>query len=107
MVDASIVEQVRRYLAALPRYGIHARRAVLYGSFARGEAGPWSDIDLVVIAPEFDGPNRGRMVEDLWGARVHADVRIEPIACGEEEWDEDDSRPLLEIARREGVMIAA
>jgi len=33
------------------------------------------------------------------------DSRIEPIACGEREWDADTSRPILEIARREGMVI--
>jgi len=31
--------------------------------------------------------------------------RIEPIACGEREWLEDDSRAIIEIARREGEVI--
>ncbi|MCX7013505.1 MAG: nucleotidyltransferase domain-containing protein [Candidatus Sumerlaeota bacterium] len=101
------IDAVRRYLAALPRYGIHPRRAVLYGSFARDEAGEWSDIDLVVIAPEFDGSVAMELVETLWRATLAADIRIEPIACGEREWETDDSRPILEIARKEGIVIAA
>jgi hypothetical protein len=35
------------------------------------------------------------------------DVRIEPIPCGEQEWETDGGRPILEIARREGTEIAA
>jgi predicted nucleotidyltransferase len=107
MVEASIIESVRRYLASLPNIGIHARRAVLFGSFARGEANEWSDIDLVVIAPEFDRRYNHALAEDLWGARANSDIRIEPIPCGEKEWEEDGSRPILEIARREGIVIDA
>ena len=107
MVDSTVIAAVKRYLAALPAVGIHPSRAVLFGSFARGKAHEWSDIDLIVIAPEFDGECDRLMVEDLWGARSSADVRIEPIPCGEQEWETDDSRPLLTIARREGVVIAA
>ena len=29
------------------------------------------------------------------------------IPCGEREWETDQTRPILEIARREGVIIAA
>jgi len=47
------------------------------------------------------------LVETLWRATLAADVRIEPIACGEREWETDDSRPILEIARQEGIVIAA
>jgi len=102
-----IVGIVQRYLAQLPSFGIHASRAVLFGSFARGDANKWSDIDLIVIAPEFDGKCTVKTVDHLWHATLKADVRIEPIPCGEREWETDDSRPILEIARREGVVIAA
>jgi predicted nucleotidyltransferase len=98
---------VRQYLAALPAVGIHARRAVLFGSFARGEADQYSDIDLVVIAREFDAERDFDTVMKLWETTLHADIRIEPIPCGEKEWESGDGRPILEIARREGVVIEA
>jgi len=55
MVDEAVIAIVKSYLAGLPAMGIHARRAVLFGSFVQGQAGKYSDIDLIVIAPEFDG----------------------------------------------------
>ncbi len=106
MVEPAIVETVRRYLASLPALGIRASRGVLFGSFVRGEAGPHSDIDLVVIAPEFDGARDISLVKAMWRATV-SDDRIEPIPCGEREWDSGNGRPILEIARREGVVIEA
>jgi predicted nucleotidyltransferase len=106
-VDPAVIDAIKRYLAALPSFGIHASKAVLYGSFAMGRADQDSDIDLVVIAPEFDGRRDIDMVKDLWHATLHADIRIEPIPCGEKEWDSGDGRPILEIARREGVVIEA
>jgi predicted nucleotidyltransferase len=106
MVEPAIVESVKGYLAALPRFGIHARRAVLYGSFARGAGNVDSDIDLIVIAPEFDGRRDMALVKALWRATV-SDDRIEPIPCGEREWEGGDGRPIIEIARREGVVIEA
>jgi predicted nucleotidyltransferase len=106
MVEETVIEAVRKYLAELPRVGINARRAILFGSFARGQAGEYSDIDLIVIAPEFDGPREISLVQALWRATI-ADNRIEPIPCGEHEWETDQSRPVLEIARREGIVVAA
>ena len=105
MVESTIANVIRQYLAALLAVGIHARRAVLFGSFAKGQAGRWSDIDLVVIAPEFDGPRDISLIKSLWRATA-SDSRIEPIPCGEKEWETDQTRPILEIARREGVEIA-
>ena len=106
MVEPTIIESVKGYLASLPRFGIHASRAVLYGSFARGEGNADSDIDLVVIAPEFDDRRDVSLVKALWRATV-SDDRIEPIPCGEREWESGDGRPIIEIARREGVVIEA
>ncbi len=104
MVEQSVVENVRRYLASLAKLGIHSRRAVLFGSYARGDADRDSDIDLIVIAPEFDGQRDASHVKALWRATI-TDSRIEPIPCGEKEWERGDGRPILEIARREGVVI--
>ena len=78
---------------------------MLFGSCARGQAKETSDIDVVVIAREFDGPRNRRLIERLWIARALADTRIEPIPCGEREWETEGGRPILDIARREGVVI--
>ena len=106
MVEETVVESVKRYLAAVQAAGIDARRAVLFGSHAHGRADQYSDIDLVVIAPEFDGSRELSLIKRLWGATA-TDNRIEPIPCGEKEWETEQGRPILEIARREGIVIAA
>lgn len=107
MVESAVVSAVRRYLSVLPTVGIHASRAVLFGSFARGEADQYSDIDLVVIAPEFDAERDFDTIRNLWETTLLADNRIEPIPCGEREWDSGDGRPIIEIARREGLVVEA
>ena len=106
MAEETVIAAVKLYLAELPALGIHATRAVLFGSYARGQADEDSDIDLIVIAPEFDGPREISLVKSLWRATA-GNSRIEPIPCGQEEWETDESRPVLEIARREGIIIAA
>ena len=106
MVKKSIMKAVKQYLAGLPAVGINSRKAILFGSFARGDQHKWSDIDLIVIAPEFDRRYGLEFAQRLWGARAGADIRIEPIPFGEKEWEEDDSRPILEIARQEGIVIS-
>lgn len=107
MVESAIVRVVQNYLRAVRRAGVQARCAILFGSHARGDAHPDSDIDILVVAPEFDGPYDPRQADVLWGLRAHTDSRIEPIAVGEHRWREDDASAILEIARREGQEIAA
>ena len=105
MVTESVIKNVRNYLACLSASGIHPTQAVLFGSFARNEEHQWSDIDVVVIAREFDGQPNRELVKSLWRVTLKADVRIEPIPCGVEEWENNHKRPILDIARQEGVVI--
>jgi len=64
-----------------------------------------SDIDLLVVSPRFDRSYTRRHVNILWHAAADTDYRIEPIPCGVEQWETDDSSAIIEIARREGRII--
>lgn len=105
MVAEPIRQIVRNYLLAATKAGIPARRGIVFGSQARGDAHDLSDIDLVVLSPALEPPRSHDMVASLWRLRIDTDSRIEPVACGEAEWETDDSRPIIEIARREGVVV--
>lgn len=105
MVDESVVTAVRRYLSALREDGLRIDFGVVFGSQATGRAGEWSDIDLLVVSPRFD-ENRDRGdIDLLWRQAASVDSRIEPVPCGERQWREDDSSPVIEIARRAGVRV--
>ena len=45
------------------------------------------------------------VVRQLWRLRGHTDSRIEPILCGEQQWQNDGKSVILEVARREGVEV--
>jgi predicted nucleotidyltransferase len=106
MVEKSIVEVVRRYINAVEESGIPVDDAVVYGSHARGEATPDSDIDLVVISSLFDPPRDRRLTGLLWRLRATTDSRVEPIGVGTIQWFEDNGTPLICIARQEGEHIS-
>jgi len=105
MVDEAVVEAVRKYLRALNDGGIPVRYGVVFGSQVTGRAHKWSDIDLLVVSPLFDGRRRRQDIGRLWRMTVCTDSRIEPIAVGERQWQEDDASPIIEIARREGQVV--
>jgi len=84
---------------------IDARFAVVFGSQVTGEADQWSDIDLLVVSPQFDERLNRQDINLLWKLAAHTDSRIEPIPCGENQWREDDSSAIVEIARREGEIV--
>ena len=105
MVDESIVTAVQSYIRALRDHEIAVRFGVVFGSQATGGADEWSDIDLLIVSPRFDGQRSRRDVDLLCRLAARTDSRIEPIPCGERQWQEDHSSAIVEIARREGERI--
>jgi predicted nucleotidyltransferase len=105
MVDESIVNTVRQYLQALVERGIPIQQGVIFGSQVSGQPHTWSDIDLLVISPQFDGERKREDVNLLWRIAARTDSRIEPIAVGERQFEEDDSSAIIEMARREGQVV--
>lgn len=78
---------------------------VVFGSQVKGTPSEWSDIDLVVVSAQFDQPYTRNDVQQLWRMAARVDSRIEPIAAGVKEFEEDDARAILEVARREGERV--
>lgn len=97
---------IQRYLQALSNEGMPISFGVLFGSQATGDTHKWSDIDLLIVSPQFDGQRRRKDIDLLWHVATFVDTRIEPIGVGERQWIEDDASAIIEIARRTGVVIA-
>jgi len=105
VVDRAVVTGVRRFFRRLADQGFVVSFGVVFGSQAVGEADGQSDIDLLVVSPRFDGVIHREDVHWLWRVAARTDSRIEPIPCGERQWDEDTSSAVIEIARRHGTTI--
>ncbi len=105
MVTKPPVVAVQNYLHALQANGLTVKFGVVFGSQATGRANRWSDIDVVVVSPQFDGLRHRRDVDLLWRLAASTDSRIEPIPCGERQWAEDTSSAIVEMARREGQQV--
>jgi uncharacterized protein len=101
----TILAELRTLLACC--YGERLKRLVLFGSQARGDAEPGSDIDvLVVLAGPVDATEEekrtGDMLYDLMCA--HHYILISCIFMDEERFAKERS-PLLLNVRREGVAV--
>lgn len=105
MAEKSYLDSVNDYLKTLNAQGLAVRFGVVFGSWAKGKPDQWSDIDLMVVSPRFDGPRDRRDVDLLWRLAARIDRGIEPVPCGEKQWEEDDSSAIVEIARREGKRV--
>ena len=106
MVDIAIHRIAYHYLQRLAGLGIPIDRGVIFGSHARGTATAWSDIDLLVVSPRFDSPRTREDLNMLWRIAARDDPRIEPIPCGSKEWETSRESAIIEIARREGEVVA-
>ena len=101
---AAILAELRRHLEAL--YGPRLVHMVLYGSQARGDAEPGSDIDVLVV---LQGPvdsyeemkRTSQFVADL---SLHYDEVISCVFISAERFRHEQS-PLLMNMRREGVPV--
>jgi predicted nucleotidyltransferase len=99
-----LTEIVRRLVNAY-----EPERIYLFGSHARGEEGPDSDLDLIVIVPDDTLPERRRSrlaYERLWGVATAADVLVWTRSRFEERLHIVSSLPAT-IAREGRLLYAA
>lgn len=73
------------YVNALQGQGLRISKIILYGSQARGTAGAGSDIDLLVVSPDFAGMRPWRQWEALGKATAAVRQPIEALACTPQE----------------------
>jgi uncharacterized protein len=99
MMDRQTLERAAEMLLEAAPAG---SRVILFGSHARGEAGPRSDVDFLVVEPEVTN-RMGEMVrlaEVLRPLRVPADVLV--TSAERFEYWRDTPNTLIYRAAREG-----
>jgi predicted nucleotidyltransferase len=95
------LDELRRRLAP---HLTRARKVIVFGSVARGEADAWSDLDLIIIAdtsrPFFERFKDFAGLYDVW-------PRIELLIYTPEEFAQmvEEERPLITRALEEGVVL--
>lgn len=107
MVNPTIVNSVKNYLHEVSKSGIPVSFGVIFGSYAVGNPDEFSDIDLLVVSPRFDGIIPREAVNKLWHIAARTDSRIEPVPCGQIQWQDDVTSAIIEIARTQGQTVSA
>lgn len=82
MVTKSILDKknkalVKKYRLALASNGIPVEKIILFGSYAKGKAKPWSDLDVCVVSKVFGKDNYAERVM-LYQMRDDSQLLIEP-----------------------------
>ncbi len=99
MDKKEIINKIQLYSRLLQQH-FDLDSVFLFGSYAKGEPGEDSDIDVAVVVDKIQG-DYFSYVPLLWKLRRQVDVRIEPILF---EKDHDPSGFLSEI-KRTGIQI--
>ena len=101
-LSSAVLHSVNEFLTAVAK-GWYITAAYIYGSETRGQAGPWSDIDVAVISPDF--------AENLFAAQLalmqlaaKVDERIEPRAFTPDTFNPNN--PLASEIQATGIRVA-
>lgn len=101
-MDQETTVTLSRFVGALARC-MELDQLVLFGSRARGDHAPMSDVDLIVISHQFAGvpfPRRSARLLAVW----ESDRPLDALCYTPDEWDRlRTERGILLNAQRDGV----
>ena len=96
----NVEEIVTRFIKELEKH-IRVERVILFGSYARGTPRPFSDIDLIVVSPDFHG---GTLEDHMLLAKVARRItpQIEALPYLPQDFQETDPRSFEGAILRDG-----
>jgi predicted nucleotidyltransferase len=93
-IQAVIRDKLLRFYQAA-RQSLPIRKVLLYGSHAKGNAGPESDIDVAVVVDEPDHSRRIEITTQLFDSAFRIDPAIEPKCIFQDEYEDHDKASIL------------
>lgn len=100
MVNQSVLEIAKRYIENIPQ-NLGLQKAYLFGSYAKGNQNPDSDIDIAIILSNIDNFYDTQML--LMRLRRDIDLRIEAHHIAAKDFNENN--PLACEIQRTGIKI--
>lgn len=101
----SIEETLNKYVKKIKTV-INPQKVILYGSFARGTATQWSDIDLVVIT-DFKKKNEFSLMNKLSdiGSQIDSEKIFDVRIMKNKDFMNISHLSILNEAKKEGIVI--
>jgi predicted nucleotidyltransferase len=102
MGKGQVIRVIKEFINALKREGINIDRVILFGSYAKGNVRPDSDIDIAVISKDF-GKDRVEEGMTLFRIAGKIDPRLEPIPFSTKVYENDTWIPLIYEIKQKGI----
>ncbi len=107
MVEQRIIEIAKSYINELKNNGIEITAAYLYGSHTTNQATVESDIDILLVSPQFENQDEESILAKIWFSKIRTENRIEPILINSNRFERDDYSPIIALVKEQGILIAA
>lgn len=111
-MTTSLPKTVRRFLEDLTRrleqdQGDNLVEVRLFGSHARGDARPDSDVDVLVVVEKLSLPAKDHILEILADAALDHELAVGPLVWDRERWRRHEALQTLLIRhlQTEGVVL--
>lgn len=104
VLDKKEINLINKYVTLLKKKGIKVSQVILFGSHAKGNAKPDSDIDIAVISSQF-GRNNLKEMMLLRKLALEIDSHIEPLPFSPQDL-EDRYSTLSQEIKKYGVLLA-
>ncbi len=101
-IPADLIPTLRQFVAYVSAQA-RVDEVVLFGSYARGSADTWSDIDLAVVSPDLADP--AVRIPLLSMAKVVINPAISAMAFTPDEWADPDPTSFVHEIQATGVRV--
>ncbi len=105
LTQQAAIALAKAFISEVQAKGLHVRHAILFGSYARNEQNELSDIDLALVADEFQGVRflDNRLIQDIKIKRPYYD--IETHTYNTSEFERGDNGFIDEEIKPKGIVI--
>ena len=97
-IKKSDKEKIYKFLRLLKKQGIEASEVILFGSYAKGNANPDSDLDIVIVSSQL-GEDAAEEMMFLRKLALKVDSHIEPVPFSPQDLEDPYSTLAREIKR--------
>jgi len=94
---------IRKYARKLKKENFSFYHIYLFGSYAKGKANKWSDIDIAVISDEID-KDWDESRKRLWKLTRGVDSRLEPHGFSKKDFG-NNWHPMVNEIKKTGIRV--